>query len=482
MGEKRRSNGEMRGRDSGSAEKKQKTQSDLAHSLPNYRIPDHPNSFPSSRSPVRTPQSADSTLNKTSAQTYGDFGKSEVVTRKVNTLVSALLDILEDQESHEAIVASLESSRSKWDGKLLHLMDTISSSISRSAPKTSPSISNIFQNTPVAGAPLDKALPVDLNVPNPVAEGPQGGSNVATYLDVSRPLRTHLSLPPLPPVTDASLLEKIFTHQSYLRTEQSSLPDQSYEQSEFLGDAYVQCISSRLVCGRLAHLPVGRLSQVRETLVCNSTLAEYAVAYGFDKKLRIIDMSLMTGKNGLKIPADVFEAYVSGVVATHGFAVAEMWLTDLWAPRVLKHLRVPELVKSAKQDLAKRVMGRDIRLDYHTERPPMPIRNETGKLSYGIGVYITGWGWVKQHLGSGEGVSKSDAGTRAAMAALENRPLVDQISAIKREYDEKKQIERARLQKEWEQRQKNEQAEDLQQSPQKGVGATEQENGKSHPP
>jgi ribonuclease-3 len=60
-------------------------------------------------------------------------------------------------------------------------------------------------------------------------------------------------------------------------------------------------------------------------------------------------------------------------------------------------------------------------------------------------VYLTGWGWTHEHLGSGVGKSISDAGMRAASQALQN-PLTAQIAAVKREYDEKAERERSQNQ------------------------------------
>ena len=53
-------------------------------------------------------------------------------------------------------------------------------------------------------------------------------------------------------------------------------------------------------------------------------------------------------------------------------------------------------------------------------------------------MYLTGWGWDKKHLGSGEGRNKAIAGDEAARQALLNVPLIDEISATKREVEAKR--------------------------------------------
>jgi ribonuclease-3 len=58
-----------------------------------------------------------------------------------------------------------------------------------------------------------------------------------------------------------------------------------------------------------------------------------------------------------------------------------------------------------------------------------------GMQTYYIGVYLTGWGWQDQHLGSGSGLNKAIAGDEAANRALQNSPLIDQVAAAKAAHD-----------------------------------------------
>ena len=165
------------------------------------------------------------------------------------------------------------------------------------------------------------------------------------------PAYTHFtvspSLPPLPPVEHGHLSTAPFTHKStlsYNRT--TSTTDLSYERLEFLGDAYIELIASRLIFERFPHLPAGQQSQLRELLVKNETLAEYSRAYGFEGRIEAVAMGRMLeegkgkGNKGFKkVMGDVFEAYVAAVVLSDvesGFAVVEKWLTALWAPKLVE--------------------------------------------------------------------------------------------------------------------------------------------------
>jgi ribonuclease-3 len=94
----------------------------------------------------------------------------------------------------------------------------------------------------------------------------------------------------------------------------------------------------------------------------------------------------------------------------------------------------------SKDELAKKIMGKGIKLKYINESPPIQL--DGGIQTFFIGVYLTGWGWKDQHLGSGKGLNKTGAGNEAASKALANRPLIDDIAAIKIAFDEKVKAER----------------------------------------
>ena len=258
-------------------------------------------------------------------------------------------------------------------------------------------------------------------------------------------------LPILPLIKDEALQLVPFTHPAYYHSHTLKKLHITYDRLEFLGDSYIGLMAARLVYNDFPNLPPGALTQQRELIIKNETLAEYALAYGFDKKVRGIpeDMDQSNPKSWTKIMGDVFEAYVAAVILSdpdQGFQTAEAWLTSLWNPKLSSHQNklsssVATCDYNAKTDLAKMIMGKGIRLDYLDEREPIQVKNE-GKNVFSVGVYLTGWGWEKQHLGSATGLSKNAAGARAAAKAKEN-PLTDQIMAKKKEFDAKVAAERA---------------------------------------
>jgi len=144
------------------------------------------------------------------------------------------------------------------------------------------------------------------------------------------------SLPPLPPILSPALETAAFTHASLYNPNTTS-----YERLEFLGDAYIELIATRLIYPAFPTLPPGRMSQKRELLVKNETLAEYALAYGFDKRAKLPrdfwGLGAGRGKLWTKTMGDIFEAYVAAVVLSDpkgGFELVETWLQELWREKL----------------------------------------------------------------------------------------------------------------------------------------------------
>lgn len=278
------------------------------------------------------------------------------------------------------------------------------------------------------------------------------------------PFTVSPSLLPLPEVLSGTLSTAPFRHKSTASTYHRSssttanpanpASDPTYEKLEFLGDAYLELLASRLLYARFPHLTAGQQSQLRELLVKNETLAEYARAYGFDKRVQVGDWDRMVqdgkergNKGANKVLGDVFEAYVAAVVLSdpdEGFAVAESWMTGLWAPKLVeaaskeryftpglgllhddKVAATPEGLRktyspTAKAELQKRVLGGPgVKLDYEPYQASIELKgDQLGQNRHFIAVYLTGYGYSHYLLGKGEGKNKVEAGNWAALEAM----------------------------------------------------------------
>jgi ribonuclease III len=213
----------------------------------------------------------------------------------------------------------------------------------------------------------------------------------------------------------------------------------SYERLEFLGDAYIELMASRLIWDKFKDLPAGRLSQIRESLVKNEALGSIAVMYGLDRRLAVAHDVRSNPKQWAKIKGDLLEAYVAAIVlsdegmAGAGFATAEKWLHQVWNPNFEGTLeeKAPDL--NAKVELSRKVVSRGIKLEYLDERPMELLKG--GQQTFFIAVFLTGWGHDKRLIGRGQALNKTAAGNLAAANALQN-PLIDDIVERKREFDE----------------------------------------------
>jgi dsRNA-specific ribonuclease len=257
--------------------------------------------------------------------------------------------------------------------------------------------------------------------------------------DPAAPVNT--VLPAAPQITNVALSMAPFMHTSLLPAYVAPTGTNSYEPLEFLGDAYLEVIATRLIHSRFPLHTVGQKAGLRELLVKNETLAEYSNAYGFGERVQSSHKE-RHGPVWTKVLGDVFEAYLACVIiqdetSDEGFLQAERWLTDLWAPKILAWRsqgdglsdtsKMPSQPLDPKTDLNRLLTGKDAKVEYKEEKE-MQLIKEGNRTVFFMGVYLTGWGFTNQHLGSGEGRSKQIASTAAAEWALRNSQDVIQTA------------------------------------------------------
>lgn len=292
---------------------------------------------------------------------------------------------------------------------------------------------------------------------------------------------TTTTLPPLPPIKP-EYQKTAFCHKSlYTTSRELATSDLTYERLEFLGDAYIELFASRLIYESYSHLPAGRMSQVRELLVKNETLAELSRSYGFHEKIAVgaeigelLRDSRGRGNKGYnKIVGDVFEAYVAAVVLSdfegRGFERAEAWCRELWEGKLERakkedrsllpppaarrpfdeakdedakeeaddddkiHLLRTTYDPNAKATLQKRIYHQPlIRLFYETDRPTIELKgDQKGQNVHFIALYVEEEASAsatttdeklreknKTLLAKGQGKNKVEAGNWAAVEAM----------------------------------------------------------------
>jgi len=222
----------------------------------------------------------------------------------------------------------------------------------------------------------------------------------------------------------------------------------TYEHLEFIGDAYLEIIATRMIHNRFPTHSVGKKSGLREILIRNDTLSQYSREYGFGERVNTGSNERdHGGKTWMKILADVFEAYVAAIILSDkdtGFGIAERWLTELWAPKVQEWVEKGDGKQTAvqehgnhdvKAELQKMLVSKGVKLEYLEEKP-MELVKEGNRTTFFMGVYLTGWGYEKVKLGTGAGRSKQLAGTEAAKAAFQtSHPVIQDAHRKKIAFD-----------------------------------------------
>jgi len=261
--------------------------------------------------------------------------------------------------------------------------------------------------------------------------------------------RTSLATaPPLPPLAPGYLSSAPFTHASTVDAKYSTNNHLSYERLEFLGDAYLEVIATRLVYSRFPQLLTGKQSQLRQTLVRNSTLAVFARQYNFAERIRISQFEAASEKAKEKIFGDVFEAYVAAIILSDpegGFQTAEDWLTQLWAPMLLQIMGEGKMEKNvvefdAKTQLASKVTTKEVRLEYREDKP-MTLTKDSEQHHY-MSVYLLKPGQPPLKIGSGTGTGKVEAGMHAALDAMKSSAAIVEEATAEKEF-QKKEREKA---------------------------------------
>ncbi|OLN92130.1 Ribonuclease 3 [Colletotrichum chlorophyti] len=258
------------------------------------------------------------------------------------------------------------------------------------------------------------------------------------------------SLPPLPDIPNPVLEKATFTHPGVT----AHKSDLSYDRLEWLGDAYVELISSCLIFQTFGGLPTGKCSQLRELLIRNANLGEYSTHYGLMDRAKL--PSEYRSFNGQppaakpheikKVRGDLFEAYVAAVILSDpvdGLARAAKWLKTLWASTIQDQIRttikkpeiqaVKELAETVSQEtsiapkvrLSQVIGAKGVNIRYEDMPGAKKKDKYNEKLAhFTVGVYLDGWGEKNKLLGTGSDLSKKEAGQKAAQMALSNKKLM----------------------------------------------------------
>lgn len=208
---------------------------------------------------------------------------------------------------------------------------------------------------------------------------------------------------------DPAAIRHAFVHSSFFNENPGALPGHN-ERLEFLGDAVIGHVVSRLLYDRFPDEDEGFLTARRAALVNRDALAEIATELGLDRFLLLGRGEAEAG--GAARPsllAATFEALAGAVAVSEGHRATQRWLRRLFAAR-LSPGGLGEPPKSAKSRLQEWTQR------HHRQKPKYELIELVGpahRQAFTVTAIVDG-----RPIGIGHGSSRQRAEEEAAAATL----------------------------------------------------------------
>lgn len=221
------------------------------------------------------------------------------------------------------------------------------------------------------------------------------------------------------------LLVQALVHRSYLN-EHHDFPCPHNERLEFLGDAVVELVVTEFLFKKYGN-PEGELTNWRAALVNAKTLAGVCYEIGAEPYLFLSHGEAKDAGTKARdyIMANAFEAIVGAIYIDQGYGPSEKFITR-WVISKLDYVLENGLYMDSKsrfQESAQEITGITPSYRVLKEEGPDHAKN------FQVGVYLD-----KELIATGEGMSKQEAQTEAAEAAVKIKGWKGpKITIIKRE-------------------------------------------------
>ncbi|CAI4035709.1 hypothetical protein SMKI_13G3600 [Saccharomyces mikatae IFO 1815] len=240
--------------------------------------------------------------------------------------------------------------------------------------------------------------------------------------------------PKLPEIQDLAIRARVFIHKSTIKDKVylsgSEMINAHNERLEFLGDSILNSVMTLIIYNKFPDYSEGQLSTLRMNLVSNEQIKQWSIMYNFHEKLKtnfdLKDENSNFQNGKLKLYADVFEAYIGGLMEDdprNNLPKIRKWLRKLAKPVIEEatHSQVAlektdKLDMNAKRQLYSLIGYASLRLHYVTVKKPTAVDpNSIVECRVGDGTV----------LGTGVGRNIKIAGIRAAENALRDKKMLD---------------------------------------------------------
>lgn len=209
---------------------------------------------------------------------------------------------------------------------------------------------------------------------------------------------------------DISLLNAALAHSSFINENKKGF-NISNERLEFLGDAVIDLIVSEYLYKRFAELPEGKLTKIRASIVCESSLAFAARKIDIGAHMLLGKGEELTGgRNKASLLADAFEALTAAIYLDSGLEKAKDFLLSNFEQEVIYEISKGNLFVDYKTELQESVQKkRKLVVEYRVEKEVGPDHSKR----FYIDVIAK-----NKVIGKGIGRSKKEAEQNAAKYAL----------------------------------------------------------------
>jgi ribonuclease-3 len=208
---------------------------------------------------------------------------------------------------------------------------------------------------------------------------------------------------------DPEAIRHAFVHSSYFNENPGAMPGHN-ERLEFLGDAVIGHVVSRLLYDRFPDEDEGFLTARRAALVNRDSLAEIAVELGLDRFL-LLGRGEADGGGAARpsLLAATFEALAGAVAVSEGSRPTQLWLRRIFAAR-LSPAGTGDPPKSAKSRLQEWTQR------HHRQKPQYELIELIGpahRQAFTVTALVDG-----RPVGTGHGSSRQRAEEDAAAMTL----------------------------------------------------------------